>query len=646
MSRYIFILCFLTAYLPLVAQQSTGEESPYFAIQTQHTPEGVVLESSGLAFLPDGRLAVATRRGEIWLLKNWDTENPDFTRFASGLHEPLGLAWYDGSFYTTQRTEVTRLTDRNKDGRADAYQTVASWPLTANYHEYCYGPEMLPDGDMLITLNVGWEGKGVSKSPWRGWMMQINPEGEMAPYAAGMRSPAGFGFNAAGDIFYAENQGDWVGSGRMTHLEKGDFAGHPASLNWADEPGSPLELSADQIHNDYGTMYRAAQEVPSLKLPAVWFPHSIMGISTSDIVSIPEGAFGPFSGQMLVGDQGQSKIMRVFLEKIDGEYQGACLPFREGFASGILRMEWAPDQSLMVGMTSRGWASTGPEPFGLQRMSWTGETPFELLKMEAQADGFLLTFTEEVDPQTALNPKSYEMQRFTYRYRAQYGSPVTDLGDCQITDVKLQEGNRAVRLTVKGLTPGYIHELRLPGLLSKDQQSVLHPLAYYTLNRIPGGMAHDHAAMTAALGTAGTKPEFNPIKHRTKLPAEWVGKVDQELKISTQPGLKYTKEELRVNSGDIVSLSLENPDDMQHNLVITQAGQGQAVGSDALQLGLKGPGMHYIPDNQAILWHTSLLEPETSETIYFQAPLKPGRYEYVCTVPGHAALMKGVLIVE
>ncbi|MEO1450273.1 MAG: auracyanin family protein, partial [Bacteroidota bacterium] len=239
--RYCLIILASILFIhPLRAQEMSKVEAEYFPILTQKTPKGVVLETSGLAFLPDGKLAVATRRGEVWLLDKWDTEQPDFTLFANGLHEPLGLAWYEGDLLTTQRSEVTRLGDRNKDGRADKYETVSSWPLTANYHEYSYGPELLPNGDMMITLNVGWEGGGVSKSPWRGWMMRITQEGELKPYAAGMRSPAGFGFNAEGDIFYAENQGDWVGSGRMTHMEEGDFAGHPASLNWANEEGSTV----------------------------------------------------------------------------------------------------------------------------------------------------------------------------------------------------------------------------------------------------------------------------------------------------------------------------------------------------------------------------------------------------------------------
>ncbi|NJL76773.1 MAG: hypothetical protein HC892_18905 [Saprospiraceae bacterium] len=122
------------------------------------------------------------------------------------------------------------------------------------------------------------------------------------------------------------------------------------------------------------TLYEYAKLQKGVKPPSVWFPHTLMGISTSDIAIVPDD-FGPFAGQMLVGDQGHSKIMRVFQEKVKGEYQGVCFGFKEGFASGVLRMKWATDGKLYVGMTNRGWASTGKSPFGLQRLEWTGKTP-------------------------------------------------------------------------------------------------------------------------------------------------------------------------------------------------------------------------------------------------------------------------------
>ena len=97
-------------------------------------------------------------------------------------------------------------------------------------------------------------------------------------------------------------------------------------------------------------------------------PHGVLGISNSEIVKIPKGVFGPFEEQLLVGDQGQSKISRVFMEKVKGELQGCAWDFRSGFQSGVLRMSWANDGSLFVGETNRGWGSAGEANEGMQRL--------------------------------------------------------------------------------------------------------------------------------------------------------------------------------------------------------------------------------------------------------------------------------------
>jgi hypothetical protein len=104
---------------------------------------------------------------------------------------------------------------------------------------------------MWVSLNLAWVGFGEGKfAKWRGWFVKITPDGKLEPFAGGLRSPAGYSFNDEGDLFYGENQGDWVGSGRVTHLAKGEFAGNPGGLKWAKEPNSPLKLSLEEIQDN------------------------------------------------------------------------------------------------------------------------------------------------------------------------------------------------------------------------------------------------------------------------------------------------------------------------------------------------------------------------------------------------------------
>ncbi len=344
---------------------------------------------------------------------------------------------------------------------------------------------VLPDNDMIYTLNLGWQGRGVSLVKWRGWMLKVSPDGKMTPWATGLRSPAGFGALRNGDIFYTENQGDWVGSGRMTHLEKGDFAGNPMGLRWTSEEGSPLSVKPSDVPDTGEPLYEVAKRFPSIKVPAVWFPHTLMGISTADVIEDTFGGkFGPFEGQLFVGDQGHSKIMRVYLEKVDGKYQGICFPFREGFQSGILRMRWGLDASMFVGMTSRGWSSTGKDEFGLQRLEWTGKTPFEMKTVKSMSDGFLIEFTQPVNKETAKALESYKINSFTYKYHHNYGSPIINAKNLKIKGIQVAEDGMSVRLAIDSLRLGYIHELRLEGLKNTDDRPLLHAFGYYTLNNI------------------------------------------------------------------------------------------------------------------------------------------------------------------
>ncbi len=489
--HYTIALLFVSFFA--LAQKSTSKtEQDYYEIKTLPIPKEIYLEVGGLATMPDGRLAVSTRRGEIWIIENpYQSANHQvhYKRFASGMHEVLGLAYRDGAFYCSQRGELTKITDTDRDGVADLYEPVYQFDISGNYHEYTYGPVFDKNGDMLVTLNLAWVGFGEGKfAKWRGWLVKIHPDGTLEPYAAGLRSPAGYSINQDGDIFYGENQGDWVGSGRVTHLAKGDFAGNPGGLKWAKEPNSPFRLTLEEIQDNGAPMYEAAAKVKNLKLPAVWFPHAIMGISTSDVLQdTTRGKFSPFPGQYFVADQGQSKIMRMGLEKVNGVYQGFCINYREGFQSGILRERFGLDGSMFVGMTSRGWGSTGKDDFGLQRLIWNGQMPFELQDIQARPDGFELSFTQAVDVNSVKKAASYALRSYIYKYQHQYGSPIIELKPLKISGLEVSADKRKVRLVIDGLRQYFIHEFKLEGIRNESGDPLLHETAYYTLNQIPTG---------------------------------------------------------------------------------------------------------------------------------------------------------------
>jgi len=601
------------------------------------------MEAGGLTFNDKDELVVTTRRGEVWVISDPDKSTPVLNRFAHGLHEPLGISYGNDAYFITHRGELLKIEDQNDDGIADLYKTIYDWPLSGNYHEYSYGPKFLPNGEMLVTLNLSWIGYGSSLEKWRGWMLKITEDGEMIPFATGLRSPIGFGFNADGDIFYSENQGDWIGSGWITHLEEGDFAGNPEGLKWSQLPGSPIDLTYEEFRDeDAETMYEHAKIVPELKLPAVWFPHGIMGISTSDILLIENNnQVGPFKDQLLVGDQGHSMINRVFLEKVNGAYQGVVFRFREGFSSGVIKLAWGPDDILFVGMTNRGWSSTGQEPYGIDRLKWNGNIPFEIHSIQAESNGFTINFTEPVNETTAVNTNSYSVTDFTYLYHSKYGSPIVDRETKNIVRAEVAEDGRSVRLFVENLREGYINEIKTDGVTASESGNpLLHSVGYYTLNNLPEG---ERLVRSNEGGTGYTGGEANATgKNMTTQPADWGNGPDQTLNLGTNPGLQFDKETLTVKAGSKVALNFTNSDDMLHNVLIVNPGTVDEVGNQAMQLGLDGPDMDYVPISDDVLFHTSLLQPNEEETIYFEVPDEPGEYQFVCTFPGHYITMRGI----
>lgn len=467
-------------------------------------PDGLALEVSGIAVLDNKQLAVAIRKGEVWILNGVYDDPPanvTYKRFASALHEPLGLLKVGNSLYTAQRTELTELRDTDDDDVADEYLTVAKgWGVTGNYHEYAFGPKLDGDGNMWITLNIGMGLKGdmqkrtilnpilnVRQGRWRGWGMKVATDGTMTPICAGMRSPSGIGSNSAGDMFYTDQQGNWVPTNSLHHMRQGVFFHHAEALASIDEPGSPIR-GITKVPNGI-PLPEAVQQFRQLRPPAVWFPYKKMGQSTTDIMLDESGgSFGPFAGQLFVGEFTQASISRVFLEKVDGEYQGACFPFRSGFASAVLRMAQGIDGSMFVGLSNRGWSSLGTASYGLQRLVWTGRVPFEIKEMKATPDGFDLVFTKPVDPVTAKTINSYHISSYTYLYHSTYGSDEIQKKDLKLSVNGISADGYVVSLKVDGLREMFVHELIARGIRSEDDEPLLHPDAYYTLNRIPRTM--------------------------------------------------------------------------------------------------------------------------------------------------------------
>ncbi|MGJ8698252.1 MAG: DUF7133 domain-containing protein [Verrucomicrobiaceae bacterium] len=456
----------------------------FYKTESIPLPEGEVIEVGSIALLPEKKVAISSRRGEVWIGEGCyedDLSKVSWSRFAQGLHEPFGMFWKEGSLFVQQRSELTKVTDTNGDGKADDFENICDdWGTSGDYHEYVFGTPPDKNGDVWAVLCL--TGSAGTKADWRGWAIRITPEGEMIPEIPGVRSPGGIGFNEKGDLFYTDNQGLWNGSSSLKWLKPGGFMGNPVgnvSHVKAGLPKPPEPKSGSRIEIE-------RQKDPRITPPAVVLPHGKVGQSPTAVVADHTGGkFGPFAGQVLVGEQTHSEVQRVDLEMVNGFYQGAVFRMIDGYESGVVPMKLADDGTLFVGGTNRGWGSRGGQPFSLERTRWTGEVPFEIKTMRVTPDGFQLTFTKPVDSATAGNPASYAMSAWTYIYQKSYGSPEVDQATPKIVEATVSEDGLGVRLTVDGRVKGHVHHLASAGVKSADGEGLVHIDAHYTLNEIP-----------------------------------------------------------------------------------------------------------------------------------------------------------------
>jgi azurin len=227
----------------------------------------------------------------------------------------------------------------------------------------------------------------------------------------------------------------------------------------------------------------------------------------------------------------------------------------------------------------------------------------------------------------------------------------------KIKGIKVADDEMSVRIVLDTLRLGYIHEVKMEGISNSQNKPLLHNVGYYTLNQINSAdskldlsvfglkekaMSHENHNMEAMK----TSPMPSSAKRIIKMPAIWNNAVDQTITIGTKPGLKFDINNIQVKAGSKIKLVFENNDDMLHNLLIVKPSTVDKVGKAALELGLEGAQQNYIPNLDEVIFHTGILEPESSETIYFVAPSKAGNYTFVCTFPGHYTLMQGTLRVK
>ncbi len=493
-----FFLTFLSLSLSSFADVWTD----HFSFENIPVPAGIDPQIGALATLPDQRIVIAFHRGEVMI---YDPVKKNWSLFAEGLHEPLGLLVEDAqNILVMQRPELTRLTDTDDDGIADHYTTVFDdFGMTGNYHEFAFGPVKDAEGHLYIALGVASNGAGIrpeirgkwnpigaprekmlsdndwkknreaagrmyGRVPWRGWVIKISPEGKGTPYACGLRSPNGMSIDQQGRLLVCDNQGDWVGTSTIHHIRKDHFYGHPASLIWREGwTADPLKM--------------APEELDVIRTPAAGLlPQSELANSPTQPITIPQENFPSIEGQTLIGEMNQKTLIRFVPDSgIQSTTQGVTIPFLNtpALGKGNNRLTFTADGALWIGKTHLSW----PGDEGLIRITKKEQRPLFLLqKVTLSPDGFHLHFNEKL-PDDASKKFNFAVTRHTYHYHQTYGSKKIDEQKVIIKNQALQSDGKTYFIATDDLKEGYLYNFEFKGLTSATGRAVMGDRAYYHL---------------------------------------------------------------------------------------------------------------------------------------------------------------------
>ncbi|MDA0169424.1 DUF1080 domain-containing protein [Solirubrobacter taibaiensis] len=425
----------------------------------------------------DGDPSSVTAAGEVWKLTGAKTAtNPSTitrTKLAEGLKEPQGIKVVDGEIYISEKDQLVKLINPNAAGLFQGKTRIATWPFDGNFHEFAFGL-LYKDGFFYLNLSVSINLGGASTVPQgsvdRGTQLKINKDtGAVEHIAGGLRTPHGIGWGPEDSIWTTDNQGGWLPANKLIHVQPGKFYNH-YTTGPNGQPGR----------------YDNQRPTP----PAVWIPHNEIGNSPSQPLLIPNG---PFAGQMWVADVTYGGIQRAFLEKVEGEYQGAYFRMTQGLESGITHMLQQDDGSIIVGGLGAGgnWGQSGKLDFGLQKLVPNGTQTFDIQKMELVDGNFKLTYTKPISDATLTNlATKYKVRSWGYAPTENYGGPKIGDKELTVSEATVSADKKVVTLKVAGLEPNKVVYVRSPRpFAAADGTELLSTEAWYTLNKLPGYVA-------------------------------------------------------------------------------------------------------------------------------------------------------------
>jgi hypothetical protein len=385
----------------------------------------------GFDFLSDGRAAMCTFHGDVWLVSGIDEslEKLTWKRFATGLFQPLGLKVVKDTIYVLGRDQITALHDLNKNGEADYYENFNNDSVvTANYHEFSLDLHTDRAGNFYYAKGAPWE--PAVTSPHQGCLLKVSKDGgKLEVFATGFRAPNGMTIGPRDEITVSDNQGHWMPSSKLDWVQKGGFYGMtPAAqrelrltrggTNFLANPSDP-EARAKFNFKGWN---EGSPQPEGYDLPIAWLPQS-MDNSSGGQVWVTGDKWGPLKDRLLFMSYGKCTLFEVMTEEVDGVKQAAMIQFPLKFNSGLMRGRVNPRDGQVYVAGLKGWQTSGTKDGGFYRVRYTGKPVRLPTEFHATTEGVRITFSCALDAKAATDAANYNVERWTYVWSGVYGSP-------------------------------------------------------------------------------------------------------------------------------------------------------------------------------------------------------------------------------
>ena len=572
-------------------------------------PHGTLFFITAHDFFNDGTAAIATMTGEVWLVKGIDEklEKLRWKRFATGLHQPLGMKIVKDTLYVLGRDQITCLHDLNGDDEADFYECVTNAMQTS------------PGGhDFIVGLETDKEGRWYFASGNQG-VCRITGRDKLEVLGTGFRNPNGLGLSPDGRFITTSGQeGDWTPATSVFQIELDQNLGAHFGAG-GPKDGKPPE-------------------------PVLMYLPRGEDNSASSQVFITSNKWAGLKGDnnLIHLSSGGGSAWLMMRQQVKGRWQAAAFKISGNFDSGPQCARFNPkDGHLYVnGMT--GWGTYTPKDGCFQRVRFTGGDQPVPVGFEARDNGVLIRFNQ---PVKAADAATCFAQCWNYKYGPQYGSPEYSVkyadtpghDPLEVRSVHKLDGGKALFLEIPQIVPaGQIHLHLSTG---HDVFMTAHALAE-PFTEFAGYTKIAKTNHAAQIGLEAPKP--------TK-PNPWAkGEPGREIIVEAALGLQFVQKQLTAKAGEKLTIRFKNPDVVPHNWLLAKPGSLHKLGEkvNLMITDPQGLAKHYVPDSDDVIAYTDMTNPKAEFVIHLTAPKEKGEYPYLCTFPGHWMVMNGVMKVE